>query len=27
MDPVPMVHRPFIWYMVRFPLCIQYLTF
>ena len=23
MDPVPMVHRPFIWYMVRLPLCIQ----
>src|SRR5712671_5077391 len=19
MDPVPMLHRPFIWYMVRFP--------
>lgn len=27
MDPVPMVHRPFFWYMVRFPLCIQNLTF
>jgi len=27
MDPVPMVHRPFIWYMVRFPLCIQNLPF
>jgi hypothetical protein len=19
LDPVPMVHRPFVWYMVRFP--------
>ena len=26
MDPVPMVHRPFIWYMVRIPLCTQNLT-
>jgi len=26
MDSVPMVHRPFIWYMVRFPFCIQNLT-
>jgi hypothetical protein len=23
MDPVPTIHRPFVWYMVRFPLCIQ----
>lgn len=27
MDPVPMVHRPFIWYTVRFPLCMQNLVF
>ena len=27
MDSVPMVHRPFIWYMVRFPFCIQNLFF
>ena len=26
MDPVPMVHRPFLWYMVRFSLCIPNLT-
>lgn len=27
MDPVPMVHRPFIWYIVSFPLSIQNFTF